>query len=588
MFRKAIIFIFFLSSIVTYGQENSGFDDFAENYISSGSGTIYKKLNFHRDNFNEDSSLYYVDLLVEAMRRKHPNGVVGGNFQKINTLRLFGRFDEGFKLSLSTFDQFCGATKDSSSCNGCSYIYSKLIEFMSTMKDYRKAIWYLDQNCEANKNDRYYYDKAALYVLLGEPDSALAITGNYLEDRLENATSHELIGIHNNHGLIAKNCGRLDLAIEIFSQAINIIDTSGRNIDRYAFIMGNLGSCYYNQGDYEEAYKCLLIDMRGSLTGGQIGSYLSAATILAEIEVGQRNFQTAIDRIIVMLADYDQTLTGSQKLPLYKLLMKAFEETGNNESYEKYSELWISLNESEYQSKMETHQYLVDENAANSLKQVTKQLETEKELLDQKLKVQEKEEEKNQLRNLLYISALIVIILAILLIFLRYRNVQSRKAIINQARLDSAKQKQEILALKVKEENRNVQTLSLELTTKQDFSKVVLNKLKDIENISKADLKNMEMFIQNEVDIKSTRAQLQDQMGDLSTNFYSELKIKHGNLTETDVKLAAMIVMKMSNKEIAISKNITPESVKIAKNRLKKKLNLAKEISLSDHLDQLL
>ena len=140
----------------------------------------------------------------------------------------------------------------------------------------------------------------------------------------------------------------------------------------------------------------------------------------------------------------------------------------------------------------------------------------------------------------------------------------------------------------MKEENRNVQALSLELLAKQEFSKTIMNKFKEIESVSKADLRSMEMFIQNELDLKNTRAELQSQMGDLSTDFYTELKVKHQNLTESDHKLAAMIVMKMSNKEIAISRNITPESVKIAKNRLKKKLDLPKNQDLGSYLEAFL
>ena len=92
---------------------------------------------------------------------------------------------------------------------------------------------------------------------------------------------------------------------------------------------------------------------------------------------------------------------------------------------------------------------------------------------------------------------------------------------------------------------------------KQGFSRSLILQLKQIENISKPALKNIEFFIENELDLKSTRAHLQNQMGDLSSNFYTDLKIKHGNLTELELKLAAMVVMQMSNKEIALSKNTT-------------------------------
>jgi DNA-binding CsgD family transcriptional regulator len=123
---------------------------------------------------------------------------------------------------------------------------------------------------------------------------------------------------------------------------------------------------------------------------------------------------------------------------------------------------------------------------------------------------------------------------------------------------------------------------------KQDFSKSLILQLKQIENISKPALKNIEFFIENELDLKSTRAQLQNQMGNLSSNFYTDLKIKHGNLTELELKLAGMVVMQMSNKEIALSKNTTLESSKKAKNRLKKKLGIPPGGELSAYLNSFL
>ena len=135
---------------------------------------------------------------------------------------------------------------------------------------------------------------------------------------------------------------------------------------------------------------------------------------------------------------------------------------------------------------------------------------------------------------------------------------------------------------------KNVQFLSHELLSKQDFSTNLIKKLDQIENITKPELKSVELFIQNELDIKSTRAMLQNQMGDLSSNFYNELKLKHPILSDIELKVAAMVVMNMFNKEIAISRNMETPSVRVAKNRIKKKIGLPADISLADDLTHLL
>jgi len=113
----------------------------------------------------------------------------------------------------------------------------------------------------------------------------------------------------------------------------------------------------------------------------------------------------------------------------------------------------------------------------------------------------------------------------------------------------------------------------------------VLNKLKDFDNISSSDLKSIDFFVQNELELKSTRAKLHHDIDKVGGKFFSVIQRKHQNLTEPDLKLATMVVMKLSNKEIAISKNITTESAKTAKNRLKKKLNLSEKDSLEEYLN---
>lgn len=232
-------------------------------------------------------------------------------------------------------------------------------------------------------------------------------------------------------------------------------------------------------------------------------------------------------------------------------------------------------------------------NDKKEIKRRLSAIKKDKEFAEEQKEQAEKEKKlavikKEQAEHRLIIVGLIAISLTILIIFLRYRGVQSKKVILKQALLETAEQEQKILTLTVQQENRNVRALSLELIFKKNFSETILKKMREFEAISKADLVSLEIFIQNELDIKSSRAHLQNQMGELSSNFYSGLKINHPNLTELELKLAGMVVMKMSNKEIAVSKNTTLESSKKAKYRLKKKLNVSSEDNLASYLNEFL
>jgi DNA-binding CsgD family transcriptional regulator len=557
-----------------------------EKHAWNNTNEIYERLNYHRHKRNYDSSIYYVDELIRfEAGQKGEGAFLANTFQKIDTYHSFNKLAEAFRLTLALKDKYCSPPKEED-CSNCNRTFMQLSEFMILMEDYEQGLRYIDQTCDATSLPKTQYQKALLYTLLELNDSALQITSESIQLQNEKGNPYGRIAAYNHHGLIAKKVENYPVAIATFKSAIDVIDTTNNNKHMRPVIMGNLGSCYISIGELDLAYSYLLQDSEGSLALKEIGSFLNAEIALADIEIKRKSYRKAINRLKTLLENYNTIYV--QKENILKLLSTASKALGNTNDYYHYTQQRYELSINEYRSKAAKQQIMVKQFSFNSLKQAIKQMNTEKQLMAKEILVLEKEEEKLQLRNWLLISGLSFAVVLILFSFWRYKSIQTKKALIKEAQLVTAKKEQEILELKVKEENRNVQALSLELTTKKDFSTVVARKLQEIENISNADIRNVKQFIQNELDIKSTRAQLQNQMGDLSNDFYNSLKINHALLTELDVKLSAMIVMKMSNKEIAISKNITPESVKITKNRLKKKLNLHGEQDLFEYLNQYL
>ena len=217
----------------------------------------------------------------------------------------------------------------------------------------------------------------------------------------------------------------------------------------------------------------------------------------------------------------------------------------------------------------------------------------DRKVMKQKLREIEKEKEQanketERAENLLIIVGLVAISIIISLLFLRFRSVQMKRSLLRQESLEAAKKEQEVLELKVEEENKNVQLLSLELNAKKEYSRAILERIKQEEILSEKGMKAIEFFIKNELDLKSTRVQLQNRVGNIKGDFHNALKIKHPSLSDSDLNLAAMIVMKMSNKEIAISKNMTAQTIRTTKHRLKQKLGLSKDNDLSEFINQYL
>jgi DNA-binding CsgD family transcriptional regulator len=73
----------------------------------------------------------------------------------------------------------------------------------------------------------------------------------------------------------------------------------------------------------------------------------------------------------------------------------------------------------------------------------------------------------------------------------------------------------------------------------------------------------------------------------LHAHYVDNITKKHPDLTSNEVRLVCFILSGLSNKEIAGIFSVEPESVKKARYRLKKKLSLGEEESLTYYLQHL-
>ncbi len=71
---------------------------------------------------------------------------------------------------------------------------------------------------------------------------------------------------------------------------------------------------------------------------------------------------------------------------------------------------------------------------------------------------------------------------------------------------------------------------------------------------------------------------------EINNNFLKNLKLKFTKLTNSDLKMCAYLQLNLSSKEIAQLMNISVRGVEISRYRLRKKLTLSSEQSISDFL----
>lgn len=186
-----------------------------------------------------------------------------------------------------------------------------------------------------------------------------------------------------------------------------------------------------------------------------------------------------------------------------------------------------------------------------------------------------KQESVTQARGLV-ILILLSIVLA--LIYAYRFNKQKKKLQIDQLNRDLLEAKNELQAKRLKE-------TTLTMVRKNEFVKDLKKRLRSMEKISQEDKMAIQVFLDNEIYTDGSLAEMEKLDLQLGDEFFAKIKQKYPTITQNELLLCGWLKMKITTKQIAALKNISLDSVKVAKYRLARKMGIEKGVSLFDHLN---
>ena len=102
--------------------------------------------------------------------------------------------------------------------------------------------------------------------------------------------------------------------------------------------------------------------------------------------------------------------------------------------------------------------------------------------------------------------------------------------------------------------------------------------------LEKTDILGVFKLLENSLSNESDWQDFKSKFEKLNPNFHNNLISKHQNLSKSEIRLLTLIKINYSQKEIAGILNIEPDSVKKAKNRVRKKLEISSAVQLQDYL----
>lgn len=176
----------------------------------------------------------------------------------------------------------------------------------------------------------------------------------------------------------------------------------------------------------------------------------------------------------------------------------------------------------------------------------------------------------------------------------KYEEKQKRLRYIHD--LEIAKSESELVTLRnekleadINFKNSELASSAMHLVKKGELVSKMKTELahvmKDISNPqAEADLKKMIKSISEDDNMDQEWENFTLHFDKVHSDFISALKEKHPGISNNEIKLCAYLRMNLSTKEMAQLMNISVRGVEVSRYRLRKKLELATEVSLFDYL----
>lgn len=230
---------------------------------------------------------------------------------------------------------------------------------------------------------------------------------------------------------------------------------------------------------------------------------------------------------------------------------------------------------------------IFNEQTLNNISRLETELATaeQRRQLDSKeneIVILEQESEIQRSRILVLIILMAAVIISAVLIIRNRQLSAQRKEQLAKKEADEAKKELEF-------KNRELVSYTVNFVQKNQLFEELMNSVsemkKNTSDETRKGLIGMERTIKRHLQIDRDWEDFKMRFENLHTGFFDKILEREASLTGNDLKLCALVKMNFSIKEISEMMGISTESVKTARYRLKKKLNLPGEMSLNDFLN---
>lgn len=417
---------------------------------------------------------------------------------------------------------------------------------------------------------------STIYVRQKKYDEAMELSQEVV-DELEgkNDTSGTLGLAYNSVGSLYELKGQKDQAEDYYNLALTEFK-KGKNIAYLPSSYCKLGEIAKDKGDSETSsdyfYKALTIAESSENKQAQVTALIAIGNW--HMAFGNDMLQAEIffnkARILAVPLS-DKTF----EIKTIEALIELKKKEGDFEEVSKLQNQVIKIKDSFFSFERE---------------QIIKSLEVQFEVDEKNRKIDliSAEKEITKLTNYLLITLLGVLIIVFTILFFFFKRINKRDKQLLKAKEELVQLMEEQKQLKEQQFQNDIEykesqlsAITLQMLEKNELLEEIKTVISTKEPTSEKDLKKLvsKYTIQD-----NNWKDFDNYFESLNKNFYTRLKQKYPDISSNDLKICALIKLNLSIKEMASILNISPDSVKTARHRLRKKLQLNTEENLTDFI----
>lgn len=393
-------------------------------------------------------------------------------------------------------------------------------------------------------------------------------------------------------------------ALNNFNFAEDVILTID-NAEDLKIIQHNKAIAYYNMGKYEVAKNTFL---KTNNIGTKITKkclYTESNLYLAKIAIKAKDFIQAnlylkaiketkiaslqpkilleLANLYVLTKEYDKAIkhckrvvyyANKNKMPSEKreallLLSKVYGQQEDLKKENEYFKEYIKIKDS----------IIAVNNSFNvaSLKAMFEHEKLNNELKNKKniiKALEEKDKTKTSNNILLMICTLLLLSFSVISYF-RYKKISK----IRNKKLEADKKIKEI-------QQQQITNFAIHISEKNDLLKKIEGKIKD-NNSDESNNSELLFFINNNINENIEKVQLHKDVNSMNDSFHNTLSTKYPILTDKEKRIATLIRLNHSTKQISLQLNIAQSSVNNYRYSLRKKFNITREQNLTEFIKKL-